>query len=232
MVVELESFDVASDVGADGYRWARARLRVSRDGQGLSGWGLENLEIEDPTGNRVTYDLRRPGRTVLPMRSNISAAGRVELEFPWPGWAEEPVWEMTLRWCPVEFSALAVGDPAAVLRSIHPPSVEGVTWVDQAVSLSGLQFKILGLAGAHASIQDRAHDVFGQTIVELEVPQLPQGRRLGVMAAGDQGTALGLGQPIGEVGESVGFEVPDTVQALDLAIVLYPERQVSFRVSE
>jgi hypothetical protein len=154
------------------------------------------------------------------------------VELPWLGWEAEPVWEMTLELRPVGVQALVVDDPSVVLRSIRAPSKDGVTLVDQVVSLGGVEVKVLGLAGAHASLPDRAHDVFGQSVVELEVPRLPRGQHLGVLATDERGKTLPPGQPFGEGGESIGFLVADDVEILDLALVLYLERRVSFRVSE
>jgi len=232
MQVELECFTVAPDADVEGYRWAEAVCRISRRGEGVTAWSVEALELEDPTGNRAAYGKRRPGGTVLPLRSRPSAEGRLVLEFPWLGWEAEPVWQMTFQLCPVGVQALAVGDPGVVLRSIGVPLVDRITVVDQVASLGDVEIKVLGLAGAHASLPGRAHDVFGQSTVELEVPRLPRGHHLAVLAVGEGGEVLPPGRALGEGGESVGLQVPDEVEVLNLGLVLYPERQVSFRVGE
>lgn len=232
LTVELRRFDVAATVGSDGLRWAGAVLQISRDGVAAGGWGVNTMELSDPTGNHAVYGAGSNGQILLPLHSQAAEDGCVHLQFPWMGWGSEPVWEMTLLLQPIGIQALDSGDPSAVLSGIRVPSEDGLVSLGREVSLGGIEVNVLGLAGAHSGFPGRARDIFGQLTLEMELPPLPAGRHLAVVATGERGASLPPGRPLGDRGETVSLDVPESVELMDVGLVLHPERRVRFRVGE
>lgn len=229
--VRLESFRIiASSVEEHETPWGVASLQICANGRQLKGWGVDGLVLGDPTGNQIRGGLTS-GEEGWPIQVKNDTAGRVELKFRWPGWAEEPVWRMTVGLQPGA-GDLAPRDTSAELWNVPVPGNEGITWIRKQLALGNSSIGVLALAGEHVSLPDRPRDVHGQCTLELEMPMLAEGWRLGVQAADAEGRIQPMPAIRQENPRSLGIEILPGTAAIDLRFTAYRERSVSFLVGK
>lgn len=229
--IRLTGFDVErAATGAPPLRWATARLDLRAGDRDLAGWHVDALELCDPTGNQLrgVWPLK-PG--ALSFRSTPTGGGSMQVMFRWPGWSEEPVWRMTLGLRPGEDN-LGPGDKAAGVSGVVVPDDAGITWIRRDVVLGGYSVQVLALAGQHASLPDRPHDVQGQFTLELDLAPLAEEWGLAVQAVDAQGRSAAVGGAGLEDMRSLGLRIQPEAETLDLTFTLYRKREASFLVGE
>lgn len=201
---------------------AFARGRILEDGAPSKAWEPVSMEVSDAVGNRMALRIDPAGA-----RFAGRAPGEFRHEFEWRLPSTESAWRVQYgiqraqgsEWRPEEVSWL---------RGLRVPARDEITEVRQTRLVNGLAVEVLALVGDEAGLQDRPHDVMGQTILEVrcDKPLLDRALRLVVRVPDGREFEAAWARDL----MSYGFEIPPGITQMDLRLGVFQRHVAEFLI--
>ncbi len=201
-----------------------AVLSLAESNAPTARWVPRSVLVTDATGNGVGFGVVS---AVGALGVETLAPGTLRHRFFWWLSTTEPSWKFRYELRRAADSALAP-EEAWWLRGVEVPSAEDVVWLNQRTNLNGVEVTVLAWVGEHAGLPDRAHDVMGQAILELECRRFPSDHDLGVAVRLEDGRLLSPEWV--EPERSYGFALPPGVGRVDVRVSVVRRRYAEFTV--